>query len=135
MTATRASARITGMRTSRPTDEEFVREWNALPVADRRRVRRLVRLGRSLVDADEASLAGTYARFQLSRLWMRLYWVWFVPGAVIALGIASRLHPVVVGAVLVLTTQSIFAHRNIRKTARLPTDAVGSPRAHRPPGG
>lgn len=101
------------------TDEEFAQSWNALPAGDRRRLRRLVRLGRPLDDPDEAALAVGYAKFQRSRPWIRFFWLWFVPGLIVALGIATTLHPVVIGAVLALGGQAVFAQWNLRRAERL----------------
>jgi hypothetical protein len=48
---------------------------------------------------------------------MRAFWLWFVPGLVIALGVASQMHPLVIGIVLALAAQAVFARRNLRKAA------------------
>jgi hypothetical protein len=97
----------------------FVDEWNQLEPMERRRLRRLVRLGRPIEDPQLAALAGEYARFQRSRPWARLFWVWFVPGLCIALSIASQMHPVVLGVVLALAAQAVVTNYNLRKTSRL----------------
>lgn len=131
MTRGLSAVTIRAMRSPEPIEANFVSEWNSLPARDRRRVRRLVRLGRPLADPQETALASTYARFQRSRPWMRFFWVWFVPGAVLALGVAASLHPIVVGAVLVLTGEAVYAHHNLGKAARLATNPVDSP--HIPP--
>lgn len=96
---------------------QFAARWNALCLRDRRRMRRLVRLGRPLDDPEEAALAVEYARFQRSRPWARLFWIWFVPGLVLALGIATRIHPVVIGMVLAMAAQAVFANRNLKRFA------------------
>ena len=80
---------------------------------DRLRVRRLVRLGRPVATPEEARLAVAYAAFQRSRVWFRLFWLWFVPGLFVALGIAARIHPLVVGVVLALAAQAAFTRRNL----------------------
>src|SRR5205807_9623581 len=95
-----------------PDRDEFVQDWNALPRQERLRVRRLVRLGRPLDDRHEAALAVAYARFQRSRVWARLFWLWFVPGVVLALAIASSIHPILIGVVLALAAQAVLPHRN-----------------------
>src|SRR2546428_9066302 len=79
--------------------KEFIEEWNGLKRRDRRRLRRLVQLGRPPSEPVEARLAVSYARFQRSRPWVRLFWLWFVPGLVVALGVAARLHPIAIGVV------------------------------------
>jgi hypothetical protein len=101
-----------------PEGSAFLEAWNALPRPDRLRVRRLVRLGRPLADRDEATVGVAYARFQRSRPWARLFWLWFVPGLIVALGIAARIHPIVVGIVLALAAQAAFAHRNLARAEK-----------------
>lgn len=96
---------------------QFATRWNALAVRDRRRMRRLVRLGRPLDDPQEAALAVEYARFQRARPWTRLFWVWFIPGLILALGIATQMHPIVIGAVLAMAAQAVFANRNLKRMA------------------
>lgn len=99
-------------------DESFLTGWNALPRRERSKIRRMTRLGWTLDDPKEAELGAGYARFQQSRPWNRLFWFWFVPGLALALVIASRIHPVVIGVVLALGVQAILAHRNLRRLAR-----------------
>ncbi|MDQ6725883.1 MAG: hypothetical protein M3066_06940 [Actinomycetota bacterium] len=110
-----------------PEGEGFHDAWTSLSRADRSRLRRLVRMGRPLADGGEAAVAVAYARFQRSRLWVRLLWLWFVPGLLLALGIASRIHPVVVGAVLALAAQSVYAHRNLSRVERTNAALLGLP--------
>jgi len=95
---------------------DFIAAWNSLDRRDRTRLRRVVRMGRP-VEAEHASLVMAYARFQRSRLWSRLFWLWFVPGIVLALGVAVRIHPVVIGIVIAMAAQALFARRNLRRTA------------------
>jgi len=106
-------------------DEEFLGAWNRLERTDRLRVRRMVRLGRSVEQPDLAPIANAYARFQASRLWLRYFWVWFVPGVIVALGVASQIHPVLVGVVIALAAQSAFAYFNLRRFGR--RHALGAP--------
>lgn len=105
--------------TAIPEGDEFVRQWNALDVKDRRRVRRLVKLGRPLEDAEEAALAIAYGRFQLSRTWMRFFWLWFIPGVVLAIGIATSIHPLLIGVVLALSAQAFATRRNLRRVEQV----------------
>lgn len=102
-----------------PEGDDFVAGWNALPRQQRLRVRRLVRLGRPLDDGPEAALAVAYARFQRSRAWARTFWIWFVPGVVLALAVASSIHPILIGVVLALAAQAVFTHRNLRRAERV----------------
>jgi len=96
----------------------FLKEWGALPVAERRRIRRLVRLGRPL-EPGVAGVGVAYARFQSSRIWARTFWLWFVPGLFVALNIAARLHPIVVGIVIALAVQAWWSHHNARRAERI----------------
>jgi hypothetical protein len=97
----------------------FAEQWNALEPMERRRLRRLVRLGRPIEDPHLAELATEYAAFQRSRVWNRFFWLWFAPGVFIALSIASQLHPIAIGIVLALAAQAVFAYINLRKTANV----------------
>ena len=99
------------------TTDAFIAAWNDLDRRDRSRIRRMVRLGRPL-EGEEAALAVGYAQFQRTRLWTRFFWLWFVPGLVLALGIAASIHPLVIGIVLALAAQAVLADRNLRVTAR-----------------
>lgn len=102
-----------------PEGADFVRQWNALDRRDRKRLRRLVRLGRPVDDPTEAALATAYARFQRTRIWAQLFWLWFVPGVVLALGVATQIHPLVVGVVLAMAAQAVYARRNLKRAAAL----------------
>ncbi|HEX8769920.1 MAG TPA: hypothetical protein VF711_04040 [Acidimicrobiales bacterium] len=104
-----------------PDHEEFLRKWNALATNDRRRIRRIVKLGRPLDDPGEAVLAVGYARFQRSRLWARLFWLWFVPGLILAIGVASQIHPLMIGVVLALSAQALNTRRNLRRVETVNT--------------
>lgn len=97
----------------------FVQDWNALPRPDRLRIRRLVRLGRPVADRQEANLAVAYAGFQRSRVWTRLFWLWFVPGLVLALGVAASIHPIFLGVVLALAAQAVFARYNLKRVEKV----------------
>jgi hypothetical protein len=113
--------------TAIPEGEGFHQAWTSLSRSDRLRMRRLVRIGRPLEDRREAEVAVAYARFQQSRAWIRLFWLWFVPGVVVAMGIASQIHPVVVGAVLALAAQAVFAHWNLSRAERINAHLLGLP--------
>lgn len=99
----------------------FGAEWNALERSERLQLRRLVRIGRKVDDPELARLAPAYARLQLQRPWMRLFWVWFVPGILVALGVAATIHPIFVGIVIALGAQAVWAQFNLRKVARRAT--------------
>jgi hypothetical protein len=88
---------------------------------DRLRLRRLVRMGRPVDTPELSRLAPEYARWQMRRPWMRLFWLWFVPGVLIALVVCAQIHPVLVGATIALGAQAAWAHRNLQRAARAGT--------------
>jgi hypothetical protein len=98
-------------------DPTFVTDWTALSRTERQRLGRVVRQGRGF-EADDREIGVRYARFQASRPWMRYFWLWFVPGAFVALAVASRVHPIAVGITLALAAQAILKWRNLRRMAR-----------------
>lgn len=104
---------------SGPGNEGFSDRWNALSDTERKYLRRQIRTGRPSDSREHALLAVEYARFLRSRTWTRLFWIWFIPGLVLSLGIASRLHPVLVGVVLALGAQAVFAHRNLARVEKV----------------
>ncbi len=108
-----------------PEGDAFVAAWNALERRDRRRVRRLIHLGRRLADGREAALGVAYARFRRGRLRWRLFWLWFIPGMLAALLAASRIHPVLVGVVLALGAQAAFARRSLSRVERINAAMLG----------
>ena len=99
-------------------DPAFVEAWNALDPGDRRKLRRLVRMGRRPEEPQLTALVGPYARAQMLRPWMRFFWLWFIPGLVIVLPIAAQVHPIFVGVVIALAAQSAYAWFQLRKAAR-----------------
>ena len=98
-----------------PEDQAFVAAWRALDARDRRRLRRLVRVGRPVTDRDDAAVAVAYARYQRSRPWWRLFWLWFVPGLIVAIGVAVTIHPLVIGVVLGFAAQALLVRRNTQR--------------------
>ena len=98
---------------------DFAAEWNALDKADRKRIRRLVRIGRPVDTSDEARLAVRYAAFQRSRIWMKLFWVWFVPATLLCLAAATRIHPVVIGIVAASALSAVNTRRNYGRVAKV----------------
>lgn len=97
---------------------DFAAAWNELPRAERTQLKRLVRMGRRVDDPARRPLAAAYARFQVSRPWIRFFWLWFAPGFVIAVGVASRIHPIAIGIVIALGAQGAWAWINLRRLAR-----------------
>jgi hypothetical protein len=98
-------------------DETFRTEWAALTGAERRRIRRLARIGRIEPGSPEERLAGKMAQHQISRPWWRFFWFWFVPGLVMALGIATQIHPIAIGVVLAFAAQALVTRRNVSRLA------------------
>jgi hypothetical protein len=99
----------------------FSSQWNALARPERLRLRRLVRIGRTVDDPELARLAPAYAQWQMKRPWMRFFWLWFVPGMFIVLGVTAQIHPVFVGVTIALGAQAVWAYINLRKAARTAT--------------
>lgn len=98
---------------------DFINKWNDLDRRDRMRLRRLARIGKPAENAAEAELIVAYAEFQRNRLWTRWFWVWFVPGVLIALGTAMQMHPIVIGIVIVFAGQAVFARINLKRTEKV----------------
>lgn len=96
----------------------FSAEWNALDRSDRLRLRRLVRMGRSVDSPELSRITQDYARWQLRRPWMRLFWLWFVPGIFFVLLVSAQIHPVLLGVTIALGAQAVWAWFNLRKAAR-----------------
>lgn len=97
---------------------DFATAWNALPRAERTQLKRIVRMGRRIDDPAQRPLAAAYARYQSTRPWIRFFWLWFAPGLVIAVGIASRIHPLATGIVIALGAQGAWAWFNLKRLAR-----------------
>jgi hypothetical protein len=104
---------------------DFVTEWNATDPAERRQIRRLVRIGQPVETADQARLALGFAEFQQSRPWWRYFWFWFVPAVVIAMVAAMGIHPILIGIVLGAVASTIMIHRNFTRVAKI-NAAVGA---------
>jgi hypothetical protein len=99
-------------------DRAFIDQWNELDRLERSRLRRVVRMGRKIDEPQLAELGTAYARYQVARPWIRFFWLWFVPGLVIALGVAAQIHPIFVGIVIVLAAQAVWAQFSLRRLAR-----------------
>jgi hypothetical protein len=112
-------------------EDDFIARWNLLDRKDRMRLRRLVRMGRPVADREEAELAVDYARFQASRSWARMFWLWFVPGIALAVTAAAKLHPLVIGMVLALGAQAAFAHVNLRRVESVNAVLLGTSRTRK----
>jgi hypothetical protein len=75
-------------------------------------------MGRPIDSPELAHLAPEYARWQMRRPWMRLFWLWFVPGILVVLAFSASIHPVVVGITIALGAQAVWAWFSLRKVAR-----------------
>jgi hypothetical protein len=106
------------MMPATPDLPAFAEEWNSLDRSAKLRLRRLVRMGRPIEEPDLSRIAPAYARYQRSRPWMRYFWLWFVPGMLLVLLAAAGIHPIVVGIVIALGAQAVWAWFSLRRMAR-----------------
>lgn len=83
-------------------------------------------MGRPLDSRDEALLGVEYANLQRSRIWVRMFWIWFVPGLLVSLGIAAQIHPIVVGVVLALAAQAVLARGNLGRVKAINSELLGN---------
>jgi len=113
-----APAQGVGRRPAPAADPDAV-AYNALPRVDQKVLRRTVRMGRPLNSPAEARMAVAFARYQRSQPWYRLFWLLFVPGVVISLVIASRLHLAVVGVVLAFAAQGAWGWISLRRVEKV----------------
>ena len=88
-------------------------------MSERRRIRRLVRVGRPVETREEAGLAMVFAAYQRTRPWFRLFWYWFIPAVFVALVAAASIHPILVGIVLASAGSALLAHRNFKRVAKV----------------
>lgn len=109
-------------------DPEFAATWNGLDKADRRQIRRLVRIGRPQESAADAELAVGFAAYQRTRPWFRFFWLWIVPIVVAGLIAGANLHPLFIGMVLGAAAVAIMARRNFKRTEKV-NAAVRAPSA------
>lgn len=124
--ATKASKTSKGSKGSKANrvDLAFAARWNALDKDDRRRIRRLVRIGRPQATAAEAELANGFAAYQRTRPWYRFYFLWIVPIFVAAFIAASNLHPIVIGLVLGATAVSFMSRRNFTRAEKVNAEVL-----------
>ena len=93
-------------------------------------------MGRPVDTPNWPSSARQYARWQMHRPWMRFFWLWFVPGIVVVLGVAAQIHPILVGVVVALGAQAVWAWFNLRKArTRRYVAVTASMRRHHPGSG
>ena len=103
-------------------DAGFAAEWNSLDKAERRQVRRLVRIGRPQETAEHARLGTAFAAYQRSRAWYRFFWLWIVPLAVAGMVAGLNLHPLVIGMVLGAVAVAYMNRRNYKRA-----DVINAP--------
>jgi len=60
-------------------------------------------------------MAVALARYQQTQPWYKLFWFLFVPGLVVSVAIASRLHLIVVGVVLAVAAQGAWGWFSLRR--------------------
>jgi hypothetical protein len=113
------SAKATRMSSTTVVDEAFAAEWNGLDKAERRQIRRLVRIGRPQESLEEGELAVGFAAYQRTRPWYRFYWLWIVPIAIAGLIAAANIHPLAVGLVLGAVVVSFMSRRNFTRVERV----------------
>ncbi len=106
-------------RPRKTPETDPAQEWNQLDISERRRIRRLVRVGRPVETREEARLAMAFADYQRTRPWFRLFWFWFIPAVVVALAAATSIHPILVGIVLASAGSALLAHRNFKRVAKV----------------
>jgi hypothetical protein len=109
---------------ARGVDEAFATRWNALDKAERRQVRRLVRIGRPQASVEQAELANGFAAYQRTRPWYRFYFLWIIPVALAGFIAAANLHPVVLGLVLGAVVVSFMSRRNFGRAERVNADVL-----------
>lgn len=118
MQATSGPVKGAGRRPAPAADPDAV-AFNSLTRVDQKVLRRTVRMGRPLSTAGEARMAVAFARFQRSQPWYKLFWVLFVPGVVVSVAVASRLHLAVVGVVLAVAAQGAWGWISLRRVERV----------------
>ena len=70
-------------------------------------------------DLDAQSCEGVGLGSGRSRIWARLFWLWFVPGLILAIGVAAEIHPLLMGVVLALSAQAVNTRRNLRRVEQV----------------
>lgn len=93
--------------------------YNALPMVEQKVLRRTMRMGRAQGSPEEARMAVALARFQRAQPWYRLFWLLFLPGLVLSVVIASRLHVALVGVVLALAAQGAWGWVSLRRVEKV----------------
>jgi hypothetical protein len=113
------SAKESKMAALPAVDEAFAATWNGMEKAERRQVRRLVRIGRPQETIAEAELAVGFAAYQRTRPWYRFFYLWIVPLVVGGLIAGMNIHPLVVGMVLGAAAISFMTRRNFKRVEKV----------------
>ncbi len=116
-------------RPRKTPETDYAEQWNRLDTSERRRIRRLVRVGRPVETREEARLALVFADYQRTRPWFRLFWYWFIPAVLVALVAAAGIHPILVGVVLASAGSALLAYRNFKRVAKVNADLLDAPTA------
>ncbi len=101
-----------------PRGAPFLEAWNALDKTDRIYVRRMVRTGQRFKpgEGDLARMGVAYSRYQLSKPWQRLFWLWFLPALVVSFSAGLRIHELAAGAVLGAALLAWNARRSLKRS-------------------
>jgi hypothetical protein len=113
------SAKQSKMAKAPVVDADFAAEWNSLEKAERRQIRRLVRIGRPQESADHARLAMAFAAYQRSRAWYRFFYLWIAPILVAGLVAGVNLHPIFIGMVLGGAAVAYMSRRNYKRADKI----------------
>lgn len=106
-------------------DPSFVDRWNSLDKDHRKQIRRLVRVGRPQENPADAALAVGFADHQRTRLWYRLFWLWFPVLVLGGLYAAMSMHPLVVGMMLAVAANAFLVRWNFARTAKVNAGLLG----------
>jgi hypothetical protein len=113
------SAKQSKMAKAQVVDPDFAAEWNSLEKAERRQIRRLVRIGRPQETRAEARLAISFAAYQRSRAWYRFFYLWIAPLAVAGMIAGLNLHPIFIGMVLGGLAIAYMSRRNYKRAEKI----------------
>ena len=109
------SAKQSKMAKAPAVDAGFAAEWNSLEKAERRQIRRLVRIGRPQETVAEARMGVAFAAYQRSRAWYRFFYLWLAPILLAGLIAGLNLHPIFIGMVLGGAAVAYMSRRNYKR--------------------
>ncbi len=103
-----------------PNEEpDLAARWNGLDKPTRRRIRRLIRIGRPQESTADARLAVEFAAFQRTRPWYRFFWLWLIPVFLGGFYAGLHIHPIVIGIVAGLAANAVLVRWNFGRTAKV----------------